>query len=104
MDSSASDERPALSARERAEERRAKERWRTLAEFPHNVGAIIDRLAAEQYRKRATMAKVLILEALASRGLWDMENNRPIHPSSKAKESRPPPNVMDHPHRNRRPG
>jgi hypothetical protein len=37
----------------------------------------VDHLAALESRKRAGMAKRLILEALTARGLWDMEQNRP---------------------------
>ncbi len=55
----------------------AREFWRALVQYPDDVGAIVDRLAAAESRKRAGMVKRLVLEALAARGEWDLERNLP---------------------------
>lgn len=61
-----------------------KDPWRTLVQFENGVGAVVDALAIAESRKRAGMAKRLILEALQERGVWDLQKNSPTSKSPPA--------------------
>jgi hypothetical protein len=74
-----------------------KELWRALIQFSDEIGNVVDHLATLESRKRAGMAKRLILEALAARGLWDLETNEPRVPT-------PSPGARNGEHRRRQRG